>query len=172
MAELKIQTKILDKQKIEKLLKAQNDGVLSLTNGQSAYGVPLAYTYYDGTFYFGMNTSGRKFNYFKKCNNVCFTVYQTFQAPEDPKSRGNRSIILDGKLFQITDPKEIKVVVDMMDKQGKLPPDFKEKVLNIILKNPDTSNIFKMKITHFGGRELPPHRPEEEVVSIQDEIKQ
>jgi nitroimidazol reductase NimA-like FMN-containing flavoprotein (pyridoxamine 5'-phosphate oxidase superfamily) len=168
MADVRVQSITLDKAKAEELLKSYTDGVLSLTDGQSAYGVPLAYTYANETLYFGMTTSGRKFNYYKKGRNVSFTVYKTFQAPEDPQRRGYWSIILDGKLFQITDPEEIKAVVDMMDKQGKLPPGFKDKVLSVLLKNPDNSNMFKMRITDFGGKELPAHRPEEEVVSVQN----
>jgi nitroimidazol reductase NimA-like FMN-containing flavoprotein (pyridoxamine 5'-phosphate oxidase superfamily) len=164
MADLKTQSTFLDKPKIEELLKSKNDGVLCFTDGTSAYGVPLAYTaYHNDTIYFGMNPSGRKYDYFKKCKNVCFTVYKTFQQPGAPRWNGWWSIILDGELFQITDPEEIKALADMMDKQGVFPPGLKEKFLNAILKNPDKSNFFKMKITNFGGKELPEYRPEKEV---------
>jgi len=164
MAELRTKSKFLEKQKIKELLKSKRDGVLSLTDGQSAYGVPLAYTsYYDDTLYFGMNPSGRKFDYFKKCKNTCFTVYQTFQSSGDPPRLGWWSIILDGELSQIADPEEIKSIAEMMDKQGVFPPGHKEKFLGAILKDPDKSNFFKMKITHFGGKELSEYRPEDEV---------
>jgi len=164
MAELRTQSQFLDKPKIEELLKSKKDGVLSLTDGQSPYGVPVAYTsYHSDTLYFGMNPSGRKFNYFKKCKNVCFTVYQTFQSSGDPRRMGWWSIVLDGELFQITDPEQIKATAEMMDKQGLFPPGLKEKFLGAILQNPDKSNFFKMKITHFGGKELPEYRPEDEV---------
>ncbi len=73
------------------------------------------------------------------------------------------SIVLDGELFQITDPEEIKAIAEMMDKQGMFPPGLKEKFLGVILKNPSKSNFFKMKITRFGGKELPEYRPEDEV---------
>ncbi|MBW2651504.1 MAG: hypothetical protein JRC57_00250, partial [Deltaproteobacteria bacterium] len=73
------------------------------------------------------------------------------------------SIILDGELSQITDPEEIKAIAEMMDKQGLFPPGLKEKFLGAILKDPDKSNFFKMKITNFGGKELPQYRPEDEV---------
>ena len=163
MAERRTQSKSLDKLKIEKLLKSKRDGILSLTDGQSAYGVPLNYaSYHDGTLYFGMNPSGRKFTYFKKCKNVCFTIYQTLQSTGDPGRMGWWSIILDGELFQITDPEEIKSIAEVMEKQGVFPRGLKEKFLVAILKNPDNSNFFKMKVTHFGGKELLQYRPEEE----------
>ena len=164
MAELRTQSKFLDKLKIVELLKSKRDGVLSLTDGQSAYGVPLTYmTYYDDTLYLGMNPSGRKYEYLKNCKNACFTIYQTFQSPEDPQRMGWWSIILDGELSQITDPEGIKAIAEMMDKQGLFPPGLKEKFLGSILKDPDKSNFFEMKITNFGGKELPQYRPEDEV---------
>jgi len=120
-------------------------------------------SYHADTLYLGMNPSGRKYDYFKKCKNVCFTVYQTFQSSGDPQRMGWWSIVLDGELFQITDPEEIKAIAEMMDKQGMFPPGLKEKFLGVILKNPSKSNFFKMKITRFGGKELPEYRPEDEV---------
>jgi nitroimidazol reductase NimA-like FMN-containing flavoprotein (pyridoxamine 5'-phosphate oxidase superfamily) len=168
MAELRTQSKFIDKARIEELLKSKKDGVLCFTDGQSPYGVPLAYTsYHNDTIYFGLNPSGRKFDYFKKCANVCFTVYHTFKSSADPQKTGWWSIILDGGLLQVTDPEEIKAIADMMDKQGVFPPGLKEKFLGVILKNPANSNFFKMKITRFGGKELGEYRPEEEVQSAE-----
>ena len=73
MAELRARSHVLDKPKIEEYLKSKRDGVLSFTDGTSAYGVPLGYAYYDsdnGCLYFGMNPGGRKYDYFKKSNQV------------------------------------------------------------------------------------------------------
>ena len=164
MAELRTQSTFLDKPKIEELLKSKRDGVLCLTDGKSAYGVPIAYfSYSDDCLYFGMNPSGRKFDYFKQSKNVSFTVYQTFQSAADPQRMGWWSIILDGELLQVTAPEEIQAIADMMEKQGLFPPGLKEKFLARILENPANSNFFKMKITNFGGKELPQYRPEDEV---------
>ena len=164
MAELKPQSKFLEKPRIEELLKSKRDGVLCFTDGTLPYGVPLTYSaYQDGILYFGLTLTGRKFSYYQKCKNVCFTVFQTFQSSGDPQRRGWWSIILDGELTQITSPEEIKAVADIMESQGMFPPGLKEKFLGYILNDPDHSNFFKMKITHFGGKELPEYRPEKEI---------
>ena len=164
MAELKTQSVFLEKPRIEKLLKSKKDGVLSFTDGKKPYGVPLTYTLYnDGVLYFGLGLSGRKYEYFQKCNDVCFTVFETFQVAGDPLRRGWWSIILDGELSQITDPEEIMTVGDLMEAQGIFPPGLKEKFLGAMLKNPAHSNFFKMKITQFGGKELGEYRPEKEI---------
>lgn len=168
MAEMKAPSRSLDKQRIEELLEVKKEGVLCLTDGKSAYGIPLPpLLYHNDTFYFGMNPSGRKYDYFKKCKNVCYTIFHYFRKPGDSqKMEGWWSIILDGELFQITDPEEIKAVVEMIYKQEDIAPGLrkkKEKILDIVLKNPNNSNFFKMKITNFGGKELLNFIPGEEI---------
>jgi nitroimidazol reductase NimA-like FMN-containing flavoprotein (pyridoxamine 5'-phosphate oxidase superfamily) len=165
MADLRTQSHFLDEPKIIELLQSKRDGVLSFTNGTAAYGVPLGYAYYDnnnGTLYFGMNPSGRKFDYFNKCKHVSFTMYQTFPSPEDELRMAWWSIILDGELSQVTAPEEISALADWMDAKGLFPPGLKEKFLGAILKDPDKSNFFKMKITAMGGKEMPEYRPGDE----------
>jgi nitroimidazol reductase NimA-like FMN-containing flavoprotein (pyridoxamine 5'-phosphate oxidase superfamily) len=160
MAELRTHSKFLEKPKIEELLQSKRDGVLCFTNGQS----PLGYAYYeDDTLYFGMNPNGRKYDYFLNSKNVCFTMYQTFPSSKDKIRTGWWSVILDGELSQITDPEKIKNLADTMEKKGLFPPGLKDKFLGVILKDPDKSNFFMMKITHFSGKEMPEYRPEDEV---------
>lgn len=166
MAELRTRSHVLDRAKIEELLQSKRDGVLCFTDGASAYGVPLGYAYYDKgneALYFGMNPNGRKYDYFKKSQRVCFTMYQTFPSSGDQMRMGWWSLILDGELFQVTDPGEIEALADMMEKKGLFPPGLKEKFLSAILKDPDKSNFFKMEIRAMGGKEMPEYRPEDEV---------
>lgn len=164
MAELKSQSLFLEKTRIEQLLKSKKDGVLCFTDGKRPYGIPLTYTLYDnGVVYFGLGLSGRKYECYKKCRDVCFTVFETFQSAGDSQRRGWWSIILDGELSQIIDPEEIVAIADLMESRGIFPPGLKEKFLGAILKDPEHSNFFKMKITHFGGKELGEYRPEKEI---------
>jgi len=164
MAELKTKSTFIEKPRIEELLKTKKDGVLCFTDGASPYGVPLTYSaYQDDTLYFGLTLTGRKFSYYQKCRNVCFITYKLLQSSGDPQRQGWWSISLDGELSQVTEPDEIKAIGDMMETQGMFPPGFKEKFLGAILKDPEHSNFFKMKITNFGGKELPEYRPEEEI---------
>jgi len=168
MAEMKASSKFLDKQRIEELIKVKNEGVLCMTDGKSAYGIPLPpLLYQDDTFYFGMNPGGRKLDYFKKCNSVCYTIFHYFRKPGDPrKTEGWWSIVLDGELFQITNPEEIRAVVEMIYAQEDIAPGLREKkeeILAMVLEDPDNSNFFKMKVTHFGGKELLNFVPGEEI---------
>jgi len=166
MAEMRTRSHLLDKPKIEEYIKSKRDGVLSFTDGKSTYGVPLGYAYYDSEnscLYFGMNPGGRKYGYFQKCNAVCFTMYHTFPSSKNQARTAWWSIILDGELFQVTDPEEIKTLADLMEKKGLFPPGLKEKVVGAILQNPDKSNFFKMQITAMGGKEAPEYNPEDEI---------
>lgn len=141
---------------MEELITTKRDGVLSFTDGTSAYGVPLGYALYDkDTLYFGMNPSGRKCDYLRKSNRVCFTMYTTFFSPRDSMGNGWWSIILDGELSQITRPEEIKYLADTLVQKGLLPAGLKDTILSAILQDPQQSNFFKMKITGWGGKEMP-----------------
>ena len=168
MAEMRAPSRALDKQRIEELLSVKKDGVLCLTDGESAYGIPLPpLLYHNEILYFGMNPTGRKFDYFMQCNRVCYTIFHYFRKPGDPqKMEGWWSIVLDGALFHITDPDEIKKVVEMVYKQEDIAPGLREQkdqVLDLSLKDPENSNFFKMKITNFGGKELQNFIPGDEV---------
>ena len=168
MAEMRAASQSLDKQRIEELLTVKMDGVLCMSDGKSAYGIPMPpLLYQNETLYFGMNPRGRKFDYFRKCNSVCFTIYHYFKKPGDPKkTEGWWSIVLDGLLFQITGPEEIRTTVEMIYSQDDIAPGLREKkqeILDTVLRDPEQSNFFKMEITHFGGRELINFVPGEEI---------
>ncbi|GEM_PF-408970 len=164
MAKLKTHSMFLEKEKIVELLKTHKDGVLCFTDSTAPYGVPLTYTlYHDESIYFGLGLSGRKYECWQKNKNVCFTLFKTFTSESDSGRRGWWSIILDGELMQVTDPVEISSIGDLLEKEGLFPPGLKEKFLGAMLKDPENSNFFKMKIIRFGGKELPEYQPEKEI---------
>ncbi|MFC1591008.1 pyridoxamine 5'-phosphate oxidase family protein [Thermodesulfobacteriota bacterium] len=164
MAQIKSHSEFMTRQRVEELLRSKKDGVLCFTDGSQPYGIPLNYgAYHDGILYLGLGLSGRKYDYFQKCNKVCFITYRLLQSPDDPQRQGWWSIILDGELFRITDPEEIQQAGDYMEAEGLFPPGLKDKFLGAMLKNPEQSNFFKLKISNFGGKQLGEYRPEDEI---------
>jgi nitroimidazol reductase NimA-like FMN-containing flavoprotein (pyridoxamine 5'-phosphate oxidase superfamily) len=164
MAEVKTQSKFVDKPRIEALLKTQRDGVLCYTDGTAPYGVPLKYTVYeDDALYFGLALGGRKGEYYEKCKKVCYVSYHLHESDGGANRQGWWSIILDGELSQVTDPAEIQRLGDAMEQAGMFSPGLKDKFLGAILANPAQSNFFKMSITNWGGKELGEYRPEKEI---------
>jgi nitroimidazol reductase NimA-like FMN-containing flavoprotein (pyridoxamine 5'-phosphate oxidase superfamily) len=160
MAELRAPSRSLDKKRIERLMEAKRDGVLCFTDGKHPYGIPMP------PLYFGTNPTGRKFEYFKKCKNVCYTIFHYYLKPGDARRQeGWWSIVLDGELSHITDAEELKEVLEMLFEED-IAPGFREKknqFTRMVLQDPANSNFFKMKITHFGGKELPEFIPGDEI---------
>jgi nitroimidazol reductase NimA-like FMN-containing flavoprotein (pyridoxamine 5'-phosphate oxidase superfamily) len=146
----KVQSQFIETPEIEKRLASCKYGVLSLSDGRSSYGVPLGYCYHEGAVYIGMDIRGRKIDYFKKCPKVCFTVFETFTDPAFPENWW--SAILDGTLVHITDPNEIKSAVDILEQRKMFPPGARERFLAAFLNAPEKSNLYKIEVTHFGGK--------------------
>ncbi len=65
----------LSKAEIDAFLKEQKVGHLSLTDGESSYAVPLAYSYDNDTIYLTLGPQGKKMEYIGKSKKVCFSVF-------------------------------------------------------------------------------------------------
>ena len=65
--------KKLSKNEIEKFLKNNQHGILSMA-GNNPYALPMGYMYKRKTILLGMVTTGRKMKYLKKSKNICFTI--------------------------------------------------------------------------------------------------
>jgi len=71
--------KNLSKNEIEKFLKNNQHGILSMA-GNKPYALPMGYMYRRKTILLGlattgsMVTTGRKMKYLKKSKNICFTI--------------------------------------------------------------------------------------------------
>ncbi|MBW2652758.1 MAG: pyridoxamine 5'-phosphate oxidase family protein [Deltaproteobacteria bacterium] len=66
-------TKSLTKNEIDKFLKNNQHGILSMA-GDKPYALPMGYMYKRRTILMGLVTTGRKMKYIKKSNNICFTI--------------------------------------------------------------------------------------------------
>ena len=142
----------LSKDEIDDFLSSNRAGVLSLTDGTSTYGLPFAYFYGDGTIYLTISLKGRKKKYIENNNNVCFTV---FHIPDDfgkPGKTSWTSVICEGVLEAIKEPEELKKAVHVGEKHMGMPEGSLEKLLQMILKDPENSNFWKINLSSLGGR--------------------
>jgi nitroimidazol reductase NimA-like FMN-containing flavoprotein (pyridoxamine 5'-phosphate oxidase superfamily) len=101
-------------------LSNQKIGVLSLSEDTSSYAIPLAYSYDGENIYLTLGPQGRKMEYLKKNNNVCFVVYH--QPP--PTADGMpewQSIICNGTIERLTDPESIEKAVRTGEKHMGMP---------------------------------------------------
>ncbi len=146
--------KDLSKEEMEKLLTTVGDGVLSLSSEDVPYCIPFGFVYTGGgKLYLSMFPKGRKWEILKKNNKACFTA---FNWNEDHTEWS--SVVVDGRIEQVKELKEIeKVVKANIEKMGLDPVNYLEKRMAIYQKsmdNPAALKIFKVDIEHMGGRKM------------------
>ena len=145
--------KELDREEMGKLLNAVGDGVLALSSEDTPYCIPFGFVYIGGKLYISMFPKGRKWDIFQKNNKVCFNV---FGWNEDHTEWS--SVVVDGRIEQVKELKEIeKVVKANIEKMGLDPVNYLEKRMSIYQKsmdNPSALKIFKVEIERMGGRKM------------------
>lgn len=145
--------KDLSKEEMENLLITVGDGVLSLSSEDVPYCIPFGFVYTGGKLYLSMFPKGRKWEILKKNNKVCFTA---FNWNEDHTEWS--SVVVDGRIEQVKELKEIeKVVKANIEKMGLDPVNYLEKRMAIYQKsmdNPSALKIFKVEIERMGGKKM------------------
>lgn len=113
----------MDEQEIDKFLRNQGFGVLSLTNGEEAYGVPVSFGY-DGEsrlffVFLRVGEQSKKVKFAKKTGKASFTTYNVV-------SKHNwQSVIATGTLRQVAQD-EWTDVVDAIEDNAWYPSLFSE----------------------------------------------
>lgn len=146
--------KELSKEEMERLLTTVGDGVLSLSSEDVPYCIPFGFVYTGGKLYLSMFPKGRKWEILKKNNKVCFAAFSW----NDDHTEWS-SVVVDGKIEQIKELKEIeKVVKANIEKMGLDPVNYLGKRMAIYQKSMDSPSalkIFKVEIERMGGRKMP-----------------
>jgi len=148
----KTNVKTLGRAEIDKFLKSQRVGVLSMADGKTPYAIPLAYSYDGKNIYLTMANQGRKARYLKNDTPVCFIIYWIPEGFGAPGKMSYTSIICDGVLSHITDPGELTGAVRTLESHMGYPAGAMDKLLEMTLKNPAMSNFWKIDITDIGGK--------------------
>lgn len=145
--------KELSREEMEILLNTVGDGVLALSSGDIPYCLPFGFVYTGGKLYLSMFPKGRKWEVFQKNNQVCFTV---FAWNEDHTEWS--SVVIDGKMMQVKDLKEIESVVKAnIEKVGLDPAGYLGKRMAMYQKsmdNPSALKIFRIEIECMGGKKM------------------
>lgn len=145
--------KELSKEEMQKLLNTVGDGVLALSSEDVPYCIPFGFVYIGGKVYLSMFPKGRKWEIFKKNNKVCFNVFTWNQEHTEWSS-----VVVDGKMVQVKDLKEIESVVKAnIEKVGLDPVSYLEKRMAIYQKsmdNPSALKIFRIETEHMRGRKM------------------
>ena len=90
----------------KEVLKTETRGVLSvLSDTGYPYGVPMNHWYNesDGKLYFHGAREGHKLNALRKCNKVCYTVFDAGYRKEGEWSLNVKSVVIFGRMRLVED---------------------------------------------------------------------
>ncbi len=148
---MKREIKTMSKDEINDFLSKQKIGVLSLSEKDSSYAIPLAYSYDEENIYLTLGPQGRKMGCIQKNKNVCFVVYD--QPPSQGGMPGWTSIICNGVIERITDPENIEKAVRSGEKHMGMPEGTWNGFLEKTLQAPETSCFWKISILEINGKQ-------------------
>ena len=140
------EVKTMTQDQIETFLKSQKVGLLALSDTQSAYAIPVGYSYNGKDIYITMQNQGRKMAYINSCRNVCFTVYWLPENFGIQTVMSYKSVICDGVLEQITDPEGITKAVRGAEKHLGLPEG------KMTLQDTANSGFWKINVRQIGSQ--------------------
>ncbi|MBQ2070425.1 MAG: pyridoxamine 5'-phosphate oxidase family protein [Bacilli bacterium] len=96
----------LEKEECIALLKQEKRGVLSLMGEDGyPYGIPMNHWYCqeDGKIYFHGAKDGHKIDALRKCDKVCYTVFEKGYAKEGEWALNVRSVVVFGRIGFVED---------------------------------------------------------------------
>lgn len=101
----------ISKEECVAVLKAETRGVLSLSGDDGyPYGIPMNHYYCeaDGRLYFHGAKEGHKLDALKRCNKVCYTVFDKGYRKEGEWSYNVKSVVIFGTIQTVTDEEKAK----------------------------------------------------------------
>lgn len=149
---MQVELKTMSQEQINEFLNSQKVGLLSLSDGTSAYAVPLGYSFDGKDIYLTIANKGRKMDYIKACRNVCFTVYWLQDNFGVKTGMSYKSVICDGVLEQITEPEAITRVIRNAEKHLGFPEGTWNHLLEMTLKDPANSGFWKINVSRIGSQ--------------------
>jgi nitroimidazol reductase NimA-like FMN-containing flavoprotein (pyridoxamine 5'-phosphate oxidase superfamily) len=148
---MKREIKTMSKDEINDFLSNQKIGILSLSENDSSYSIPLAYSYDKENIYLTLGPQGRKMECIQKNKNVCFVVYD--QPPSEGGMPEWKSIICNGVIEQITAPESLEKAVRSGEKHMGMPEGTWNGLLEKTLQAPETSCFWKIIIAEINGKQ-------------------
>jgi hypothetical protein len=146
--------KDISKEDMIRLLQKQEDGVISISDGDTPYCIPFGHVLVNDSVYISLFPKGRKWEIIQKNPKVCFNVYSWNEDHTEWSS-----VVVDGVVEPVTDINEIESVVEaLIVKMGLDPVTYLEKRMQYYrdnLDNPKALKIFRINSSSMGGKTMP-----------------
>ena len=142
----------LTKEECERILREQPRGVLAVTgDGGYPYAVPMDYVFDNGCLYFHSAKEGHKIDALRRDDRASFSVLEQREKSDDGWSFFWNSVIVFGKLREITEEAE---KTDKLRLLGKKYFPTEEMVDRDIKKNGHRCTVIELKIEHMTGKRV------------------
>ncbi|MBQ7203901.1 MAG: pyridoxamine 5'-phosphate oxidase family protein [Eubacterium sp.] len=136
----------------KKVLREQTRGVLSVIgDGGYPYGIPLNHYYdeKDNKIYFHGAKEGHKIDAIKRCNKVCYTVFDTGYRNEGEWALNVKSVVVFGRIKLIeNEEKAIEICRNLCYKFTD-DEEYIEREINKYLQN---VQCLEIEIEHITGK--------------------
>ncbi|MHB1393527.1 MAG: pyridoxamine 5'-phosphate oxidase family protein [Clostridia bacterium] len=148
--EMRRQDRLIDNSEAIRILEAGQYGILSTTSSSGyAYGVPISYTYSNGSIYFHCAVEGQKLENIKYNNKVSFCVVgETTPLPQN-FAVNYESTIVFGKAVEIFESEKQTALEAIVEKYSAA---FTKEGLEYIRKSSGNTRMFKIQIEHLTGK--------------------
>ncbi len=141
--------KFNDDESLEILRKGEY-GVLSMcTDDNSAYGVPVNYTFANNDIFIHCAMEGAKIDYLRNNNKVSFCVVGNTQLLPEKFSTLYESVIVFGTTSEIDGEEKRKALIQLIEKYSS---EYIDEGLKYIDRALDKTNMIKLSIQSFCGK--------------------
>ena len=142
--------RLIDNSEAIRILEAGQYGILSTTGSNGyAYGVPISYTYGNGSIYFHSAVDGQKLDNIKYNDKVSFCVVgETTPLPQD-FAVNYESTIAFGKAVEIFESEKQAALEALVAKYSAA---FTKEGLEYIRKSSVATRMYKIDIEHMTGK--------------------
>ncbi|WP_085833700.1 pyridoxamine 5'-phosphate oxidase family protein [Clostridium merdae] len=147
--EVRRKDRILPEEKVEKLLKEGEYGVLSTIGEEYPYGVPISYVYDGSSIYIHCATVGTKLENLLKNAKVSFCVVGKTQVLPGDFTTNYESIVLFGIAQEVFEEEKQKALELLLEKYSS---EFIPKGLDYIEKAQSRVRVIKITPNYITGK--------------------
>ncbi len=148
--EMRRQDRLIDNSEAIRVLEAGQYGILSTTGSNGyAYGVPISYTYSNGSIYFHCAVDGQKLENIEHNNKVSFCVVGEITPLPQDFAVNYESTIVFGKAVEVFESEKQTALEAIVAKYSAA---FTKEGLEYIRKSAAATRIFKIEIEHLTGK--------------------
>ena len=148
--EMRRKDREIKKDEAIEILKNIDYGILStISQNGYPYGVPISYTYINGSIYFHCAAEGHKLDNIKNNDKVSFCVVGQTKTLPDIFSVKYESVIVFGRVVEVYGDEKNMALLEILNKYS---PDYIEQGLEYIQNSSEDTKVIRINVEHISGK--------------------